>query len=50
MPKGHEIAYYPAPVMPPPDANQPIPVDRKAALNVRPETPAEARARRSRRN
>ena len=43
--KAQEIAYYPAAVMPPPDAKAPVPVDRKAALAVRPETPAAARAR-----
>jgi len=44
--KAQEIAYYPAAVMPAPDAKQPVPLDRKAALDVRPEIPAEARARR----
>lgn len=48
--KAQEIAYYPAAAMPAPGATKPVPVERKAALNVRPETPAEARARRSRRN
>ncbi len=43
--KAHEIAYYPAAAMPPPDAKTPVPVDRKAALAVRPESPASARAR-----
>ena len=43
--KAQEIAYYPAAVMPPPDAKSPVPVDRRAALAVRPETPAAARAR-----
>jgi reductive dehalogenase len=46
-PKAHEIAYYPAPAMPPPDAKQPVPLDRKRALAVRPETPAQARIRHS---
>ncbi len=49
-PKSHQIAYYPATVMPPPDAKQPVPVNRKAALAVRPETPREARLRQSRRS
>ncbi len=46
-PKVHQIAYYPAPVMPPPDARAPVPVDRKAALAqaAHMETPAAARAR-----
>jgi hypothetical protein len=43
--KAQEIAYYPAAAMPPPDAQAPVPVDRKAALAVQPETPAAARAR-----
>ena len=30
--KEQEIAYYPAAMMPPPDAKEPFPVDRKAAL------------------
>lgn len=46
--KAQEIAYYPAAAMPPPDARDPVPVDRKAALAVQPETPAAARARRRR--
>jgi reductive dehalogenase len=46
-PAGHAIAYYPAAVMPPPDAKEPVPVDRRAALAVKPESPAAARARRS---
>ena len=46
-PKVHEIAYYPASAMPPADACVPVPVNRKAALEVRPESPAEARARRA---
>ena len=41
-----QIAYYPAAVNPSPAAKTPVPLDRKAALAVRPETPAEARARR----
>jgi reductive dehalogenase len=40
-----EIAYYPAAAMPPPDARMPVPVDRRAALAARPESPAQARAR-----
>jgi reductive dehalogenase len=40
-----EIAYYPADAMPPPDAKDPVPVDRKAALAVEPELPRQARAR-----
>jgi reductive dehalogenase len=47
VPEKQEIAYYPAGAMPPPDARQPVPVDRKAALAARPETPAEARRRRA---
>ena len=43
--KPQKIAYYPAAVMPPPDAKQSFPVDRKAALTVAPESPAAARAR-----
>jgi reductive dehalogenase len=43
--KAPEIAYYPAAAMPPPGAKTPVPVDRKAALAVRPESPASARAR-----
>jgi len=43
--KAQEIAYYPAAAMPPPDAKQPFPVDRKAALAVVPESPAAAKAR-----
>jgi reductive dehalogenase len=43
--KAQEIAYYPAAAMPPPGAKTPVPVDRKAALAVRPESPASARAR-----
>ena len=43
--RAQEIAYYPSAAMPPPDAKAPVPVDRKAALAVRPETPADARAR-----
>ncbi len=42
----HRIAYYPASAMPPPDATGPVPVDRKAALAVRPGTAAGLRARR----
>ncbi|MCX7962037.1 MAG: Fe-S protein [Burkholderiales bacterium] len=45
-PPGHRIAYYPAAVNPPADAKNPVPVDRKAALSVRLETPEEARRRR----
>jgi hypothetical protein len=44
--KAQEIAYYPAAAMPPPGAKEPVAVDRKAALAVRPETPAKARSRR----
>ena len=44
-PKAQEIAYYPAAAMPPPGAKEPVPVDRKAALAVAPESPAAARAR-----
>jgi ferredoxin len=40
-----EIAYYPAKMMPPPDAKDPVPVDRKTALAVKPESPGHARAR-----
>lgn len=47
--KAQEIAYYPAAAMPPPDARQPIPVDRKAALAVAPESPAAAKARKMKR-
>ncbi|MFY9314683.1 MAG: reductive dehalogenase domain-containing protein [Burkholderiales bacterium] len=43
--KAHEIAYYPAAAMPPPDAKAPVPVDRKAALAMNPESPAAARNR-----
>lgn len=43
--KAQEIAYYPAAAMPPPAAKDPVPVDRKAALAVRPELPDAARAR-----
>jgi reductive dehalogenase len=43
--KPQEIAYYPAAAMPPPLSKTSIPVDRKAALSVRPESPREARAR-----
>ncbi len=46
-PAAHRIAYYPASAMPAPDAKQPVPVDRKAALGVQLETPAAARARRA---
>ena len=44
--KAQEIAYYPAAAMPPPDAKTPVPLDRKAALAVRPETPNAAHLRR----
>ncbi|HEX5612680.1 MAG TPA: hypothetical protein VFX67_08490, partial [Burkholderiales bacterium] len=44
--KSQEIAYYPAAAMPPPEAKMAVPLDRKAALAMRPETPAEARERR----
>ena len=46
----HKIAYYPASMMPPPDAARPVPVDRKAALAAaeRLETPAAALARTAR--
>lgn len=44
--KSQEIAYYPAAAMPPPDAKVAFPVDRKAAIAVQLETPAQARARR----
>ena len=42
-----KIAYYPAPAMPPPDAKEPFPVDREAALAAAAslESPAAARAR-----
>ena len=46
--KAQKIAYYPAAAMPPPDSKAPVPVNRKAALAERPETPAEARARKRR--
>lgn len=46
--KAQEIAYYPAAVMPPPEARAPVIVDRKAALAEKPESPASARARRRR--
>ena len=49
-PKPQKIAYYPAAVMPPPDARAPVPVDRKAALAVAPESPPAARARRKERS
>jgi ferredoxin len=44
-----EIAYYPAQTMPPPDAKDAVPVDRKAALAMaaKLESPAAARARRA---
>jgi ferredoxin len=47
---GHTVAYYPASVMPPPDAAGAVPLDRKAALAVgeQLETPAEALARKAR--
>jgi len=44
--KAQEIAYYPAAAMPQANAKDAMPVDRKAALAVRLETPAAARARR----
>jgi ferredoxin len=44
--KAQEIAYYPAAAMPPPAASAPVALDRKAALAVKPETPAAARTRR----
>jgi len=47
-PQGHRIAYYPAEAMPPATSRDPVPVDRKAALAVTPESPAAARARRAR--
>ncbi len=47
--KPQKIAYYPAAVMPPPDAQVAVIVDRKAALAEKPESPAAARAR-TRRN
>ena len=46
-----KIAYYPAPAMPPPDAGEPFPVDREAALGAAAtlESPAAARNRNSER-
>ena len=48
--KAHQIAYYPASMMPPPDRKEPFPVDRKAALaaGTAIESPAAARNRVSR--
>ncbi|MGH8673497.1 MAG: 4Fe-4S dicluster domain-containing protein, partial [Burkholderiales bacterium] len=43
--RAQEIAYYPAAAMPSPDAKAPVPLDRKAALAVKPEMPAAARTR-----
>jgi hypothetical protein len=45
--RAQRIAYYPAAAMPPADAKGPVPVDRKAALEVRLGTAAELRARSS---
>lgn len=47
-PAKRKMAYYPASMMPPPDAEEPFPVDRKRALEMaeRLETPAGAEARR----
>ena len=46
-PSKQSIAYFPAEAMPPPDAKEPVPVDRKAGLRAAEtlETPAEARRR-----
>lgn len=46
-PARQRMAYYNANMMPPPDAPEPVPVDRKAALAARDllETPAQARMR-----
>lgn len=46
--KPPEIAYYPAPSMPPPGAQQPFPVDRKAALAAFPEAALREDLRRAR--
>jgi ferredoxin len=48
-PADQKMAYYHADVMPPPDAGDPVPVDRKAALKAKEllESPAEALARRA---
>jgi hypothetical protein len=47
-PAKQKMAYYPASMMPPADAKEPFPVDRKRALKMaeRLETPAGAEARR----
>jgi reductive dehalogenase len=44
-PAKQKMAYYPASMMPVPDVLEPQPLDRKAALAVRLETPLEALAR-----
>jgi ferredoxin len=46
--KQSEIAYYPAESMPPPGAQEPIPVDRKAALAAFPEATLRAALSRAR--
>ena len=48
--KVQEIAYYPAAAMPAPNAKEPVPVNRKAALAVEPESPSAAKARRIQRS
>jgi reductive dehalogenase len=48
--KAQEIAYYPAAAMPAPNAKEPVPVNRKAALAVEPESPSAAKARRIQRS
>jgi reductive dehalogenase len=47
---GHTLAYYPASVMPPPNARQPVPLERKAALAMAEhlESPQAARDRKAR--
>jgi len=44
-PADQKMAYYPAAVMPPPGAKEPVPLDRKAALEVRLEPAQTARLR-----
>lgn len=44
-PAKQKMAYYPANVMPAGDRTEPLPVDRKAAMKVKLESPAEARIR-----
>ncbi len=48
-PSKHKVAYYHANMMPPPDAANPVPIDRKAALAAAEvvETPEQARARKA---